>query len=138
MPKLTTLSRCSNINIYGNLWLIDGHEIGLSIKYYNLLKLRDEGISYSWKFMAHWWTFMTKNRQTMPYAPAQPRKGLFMEIQKIKIYGNLWLIDGHFLIKTSRSEVKVNFHFSHLIGFLTKIRITCAEFDNNICPQKVY
>gem|GEM_PF-4748994 len=42
-----------------------------------------------------------------------------MEIQKIKIYGNLWLIDGHFLIKTSRSEVKVNFHFSHLIGFLT-------------------
>ena len=24
-----------------------------------------------------------------------------------------------FLIKTSRSEVKVNFHFSHLIGFLT-------------------
>ena len=24
------------------------------------------------------------------------RKGLFMEIQKLKIYGNLWLIDGHF------------------------------------------
>ena len=37
----------------------------------------------------------------------------------------LWLIDGLFLIKTSRSEVKVNFHFSHLIGFLTKERIAC-------------
>ena len=22
--------------------------------------------------------------------------GVFMEFQKIKIYGNLWLIDGHF------------------------------------------
>ena len=33
--------------------------------------------------------------RTMLHALAQPRKGLFMEIQKIKIYGNLWLIDGH-------------------------------------------
>ena len=67
---------------------------------------------------------------------AQTPKGVIYGNLKNKIYGNLWLIDGHFLIKTSRSEVKVNFHFSHLIGFLTKIRITCAEFDNNICPQK--
>ena len=52
-------------------------------------------------------------------ALAQTPKGVIYGNLKNKIYGNLWLIDGHFLIKTSRSEVKVNFHFSHLIGFLT-------------------
>ncbi len=39
--------------------------------------------------MAHWWTFMTKKNndiyvETLLQAPAQPRKGLFMDIQKIK------------------------------------------------------
>ena len=38
----------------------------------------------------------------MLHAPAQPRKGLFVEIQKIRIYGNLWLIDGHFWLKNKK------------------------------------
>ena len=29
-------------------------------------------------------------------ALAQPRKGVFMDIQKKKIHEHLWLIDGHF------------------------------------------
>ena len=37
--------------------------------------------------MAHLWTFMTKKNkdiyvETLLQAPAQPRKGLFMDIQK--------------------------------------------------------
>ena len=38
--------------------------------------------------MAHLWTFMTKKNkdiyvETLLHAPAQPREGLFMDIQKI-------------------------------------------------------
>ena len=33
--------------------------------------------------------------ETLLHAQAKPRKGLFMDIQKI-IYEHLWLIDGHF------------------------------------------
>ena len=51
----------------------------------------------SWTFMAHWWTFLTKKTkdifvETLRHAPAQPRKGLFMDIQKkyfMNIYGSL-------------------------------------------------
>ena len=33
--------------------------------------------------------------ETWLHAPAKPRKGLFMDIQKKIIYEHLWLIDGH-------------------------------------------
>ena len=34
--------------------------------------------------------------ETLPPAPAQPPKGVIYGHSKIKIYGILWLIDGHF------------------------------------------
>ena len=34
--------------------------------------------------------------ETLLHAPAQPRKGLFMDNSKIIIHEHLWLIDGHF------------------------------------------
>ena len=42
--------------------------------------------------------------------------GVFMEIQKLKIYGNLWLIDGHFrLPPQARSANK--YCFTKLLDF---------------------
>ena len=46
--------------------------------------------------MAHWWTFMTKKTkdifvETLRHAPAQPRKGVFMDIQK----NNSWTFMAH-------------------------------------------
>ena len=80
-----------------------------------------------WLIDGHFWLKRQRHfcRNIASCASPTP-KGVIYGNSKIIIYEHLWLIDGHFWPKKTKTFLSIKTK-----TFLTKKRITCAEFDNS-------